>query len=146
MLLLENEVNEVIELSARENLHIKHLIDTIYTYLPEGKPLVDTKDMITPILNLDSETFIAELIREKIYLFTKEEVPYQTSVSIDEIANRKNGTLYVRATIHVTKERYKKMLIGEGGRKIKQIGTVTRKELSIATNRKVYMELKVEAE
>lgn len=143
-LFLESEVDKVVEVSARENLHVKNLIDTIFEYLPEGEPLVDTKDMITPLLNVDSDTFIAELVREKIYLFTKEEVPYQTSISIDEIANRKNGTLYVRATIFVTKERYKKMLIGESGRKIKQIGTVTRKELSAATNRKVYVELHVE--
>jgi GTP-binding protein Era len=144
-LFLENEVNEMIDVSAWENLHIKTLIDAIFSYLPEGEPLVDTKDMVTPILNLNAETFIAELIREKIYLFTSQEVPYQTSVAINEIQNRKNGTLYVKATINVAKERYKKMLIGEGGRKIKQIGTVTRKELSAATNRKVYVELKVES-
>ena len=142
-LFLENEVNVMLDVSAREQLHIKALLDTIFQYLPEGQPLVDTSKMITPIINLDAQTFISEIIREKIYLFTSQEVPYQTAVHVEEITNRKNKSLYIKATIQVAKERYKKMLIGAEGRKIKQIGTVTRKELEIATNRKVYVELNV---
>jgi len=144
-LFLEDEVDEVVEISALYNKHIKKLLDVIYSFLHEGKPIVDTKDMVTPLITIDSKLFIAELIREKIYLFTGQEVPYKTRVEIEEVTERKKGALYVKAIIYTENDRYKKILIGEGGRKIKQIGSVARKELELARNKKVYLDLVVES-
>ena len=99
-----------------------------------------------PALNIDGKIFLAELIREKVFLRTRKEVPYTTTVVIDEIADRDNGMLYVRGRVLTTNDKYKKMLIGEGGRRIKEIGSMSRKELETATNRKVFLDLTVESD
>src|SRR3989338_9292994 len=94
-----------------------------------------------PLLNIDSKIFIAELIREKVFLMMGEEIPYTTTAIVDEITERKNGVMYIKAKILTTDLRYKKMLIGEAGRKIKEIGSYARKEISLATGKKVYLDL-----
>jgi GTP-binding protein Era len=139
---LESEVDTVLEVSAITGVHIKHLLEVIFSYLPEQKALVK-KQKETPLLNIDSKTYISELIREKVFLNTGQEVPYQVKVITDEIKTRKNGTLYIQARLITTNNRYKKMLIGSEGRKIKAIGYQTRKELELSSNKKVYLELTV---
>ena len=80
---------------------------------------------------------------EKAYLFLRKEVPYSLTVEVDEVAERANGTLYVQARILTSDDRYKKMIIGNNGYMIKEIGMATRKELETATRKKVFMELRV---
>jgi GTP-binding protein Era len=125
---------------------VKPLLDKIFEYLPE----VDDKEKYkTPVfagLNLNSRIFIAELIREKVFLMMGEEIPYTVTVIVDEIAERKNNITYIKARILTTNDRYKKMLIGASGRKIKEIGSFARKEIALAINRKVYLDLKVETD
>jgi GTP-binding protein Era len=75
-----------------------------------------------------------------------EEIPYTTTVIVDEITERKNGVLYVKANILTTNDRYRKMLIGASGRKIKEIGSYARKEIALATGKKVYLDLQVETD
>ncbi len=143
---LEEEFPEFFHISALKKTHIKPLLDKIFEYLPE----VDEKEKYnTPVfagLNVDSRIFIAELIREKIFLMMGEEIPYTTTVIVDEITERDNNLTYIRARILTTDNRYKKMLIGEGGRKIKEIGSFARKEIALAINRKVYLDLTVETD
>lgn len=141
---LETEVDDVLEVSALKGTHLKSLISAIYKHLPERDNIVETEGMATPLLNVDSNTFISEIIREKVYLFTGQEVPYQTSVVVDEVTERDNGSLYIRARVLTLNERYRKMLIGSGGRKIKEIGMNARKELALASDKKVFLELTVE--
>lgn len=141
---VEDEVDKTLEVSALFEKHIKTLLDTIFTYLPEQEPLVDTKDMVTPLLNIDSRVFIAELIREKVYLSTGEEVPYKVRVETDEVEEKNNNMLYIKARILVPNDHYKRMLIGKQGRKIKQLGVKARKELELATNSHIYLDLSVE--
>lgn len=141
---LEEEVDEVIEVSALKRKNLKNLLNAIFELLPEKEAQIPEEEHKTPLLNMDSKTFIAEIIREKVYLFMGEEIPYQTRVVVDEIKTRDNGTLYVKAKIITTNNRYKKMLIGKNGRKIKQIGSVSRKELELARDKKVYLDLTVE--
>lgn len=141
---LEEEVDEVVEVSALKRKNLKNLLDAIFKLLPEKEAQISQKEHKTPLLNIDSKTFIAEIIREKIYLFMGEEIPYQTRVVVDEIKTRDNGTLYIKAKIITTNSRYKKMLIGRNGRKIKQIGSVARKELELSRNEKVFLDLTVE--
>lgn len=144
---LEEEFDTVVEISALERLHLKALLNEIFDKLPEReKPIVDSKEYVYPALNMDSSTFLAELIREKVFLRTRTEVPYTTTVVIDEIADRKNGMLIVKARILTTDDKYKKIIIGAGGRRIKEIGSMARKELETATNRKVYLDLMVETD
>lgn len=143
---IEDEVDMVVNISALKRKNLNILLDTIFEHLPEGEPLVDAKTLVQPVLNVDSKMFIAELIREKVYLMTRKELPYTVTVIVDEIAEREFGLLVVKARILTTADRYKVMLIGLGGRRIKEIGSYARKELELAANKKVYLDLKVETD
>ena len=145
---LEEEFKDVFQISAINKMHIKPLLDKIFEYLPEKN--VDSEelppDLVYPILNLDSKIFISELIREKIFLMMGEEIPYTTTVMVDQITERKNGTTYIKARILTTNDRYKRMLIGKGGQKIKEIGSYARKEIALAINKKVFLDLNIEVD
>jgi GTP-binding protein Era len=140
---LEEEFPNFFYISGINKTHVKPLLDKIFEYLPE----VDEKEKYkTPVfagLNIDSRIFIAELIREKVFLMMGEEIPYTTTAIVDEIIERTDELTYIKARILTTTDRYKKMLIGEGGRKIKEIGSFARKEIALAINRKVFLDLKI---
>ena len=142
---LEEEFDKIFYISALERQHLKPLVDKIFELLPEEnkRRLNIPKSNIYPAINIDSKIFIAELIREKVFLMMNEEVPYTTMVLVSEIAERDNGITYIRAEILTTNNRYKKMLIGKGGRRIKEIGSYARKEISLAISKKVYLDLTV---
>lgn len=143
---LEEEFPWIFKISALKGLHIKPLIKKIFEFLKEKK---EEKENITsgfPVLNLDAKTFLSEIIREKIFLQTHKNIPYQTTVVIDEIIERSEKLIVIKARILVSDEKYKGILIGKKGEKIKQIGMMARKELEIATNKKVYLELTVETD
>lgn len=143
---MEEEFNKVIEISGMFKSNINLLLDAIFEFLPEQEKLVDNENRPTPVLNLDSKTFISEIIREKAYLFLRKEVPYTISVEVDEITEHDGGVSYIKARIITTDDRYKKMIIGEKGRMIKEIGTASRKELETATNNRFYIDLRVETD
>jgi len=143
---LEEEVSEVHYLSAINRTHLKPLLDSLFAKANRGYPLVNKDNHQYPALNLNSKIFIEELIREKVYLFTREEVPYKTGVRVLEIVERKNKTLYVKAVVLTSDKRYKKMLIGKGGRMIKEIGMAARKELELSRGKKVYLDLSVDTD
>jgi len=143
---LEEEFNAVVEISAFEHKNIPNLMDAIFELLPEGKAIVDTTTMAQPALNLDSKTYIAEIIREKAFLFLRRELPYTLTTAVDEMTERPNGTLYIRARILTSADRYKAMIVGKGGVMVKEISMAARKELETASNKKVYLELTVETD
>lgn len=141
---LEEEFNQTLMVSALYHRNLNLLIDAIFEYLPEGEKIADTSTLSSRALNIDSKTFLAEIIREKAYLFLRRELPYTLMVKIEEVTERKNGTLFIKALIITNAQRYKKMIIGEKGRMIKEIGMAARKELETASNKKVYLDLTVE--
>lgn len=143
---LRDEFENVFEISALRKKHIKPLMDKIFELLPKTKGKQLAEKPIYPLLNIDSSTFISELIREKVYLMMGEEIPYTTTVVVDEITERNTGLTYIKARILTINDRYKKMLIGAGGRKIKEIGAYARKEISLAINKKVYLDLMIEVD
>ena len=144
---LEDEFQYVFQISGLNKTHVKPLLDKIFEVIPEGKGIEEIPpDLKYPVLNFDSKIFISELIREKVFLMMGEEIPYRTTVIVDEIAERKNGITYIKARILATDDRYKKMLIGAAGRKIKEIGSYARKEIALAINKKVYLDLTIETD
>lgn len=144
---LEDEFKYVFQISAINKTHLKPLLDKIFELIQENKKSEEIPpDLIYPVLNIDSKTFISELIREKIFLMMGEEIPYKTTVLVDEISERNNGITYIKARILTTNNRYKKMLIGAGARKIKEIGSYARKDIALAINKKVYLDLTVETD
>lgn len=143
---LEDEFPNVFEISAINKTNCKPLIDKIFELIPAGGKLNIPEGLVYPIINIDSRLFISELIREKIFLMMGEEIPYRTMVVVDQIKERDDHLMYIKARILVTEDRYKGMLIGAGGRKIKEIGSYARKEISLAINKKVYLEVNVETD
>ncbi|MBI5731739.1 MAG: GTPase Era [Candidatus Magasanikbacteria bacterium] len=138
---LQDEFDALIEVSALKSKNIKSLIPLIFEYLKEGEPLYPP-DSIT---NIDQKFFISELVREKIFHTMGDEVPYTAMVETEKIED-KGGILVITAVILTTAPRYRKMLIGAGGRKIKEMGTTARKELEIILNRKIFLDLRVEVD
>ena len=137
-----DEFDEVIEVSALKERNLKALIEAIFERLPLGEPLYP-EHQLTDVSN---EFWFAELIREKVFMAMHDEIPYRTSVRVDEIANRPDGTLYLKAVILTTEPKYKKMLIGAGARTVKRIGQNARKELELVMGRKVFLDLEVVVE
>lgn len=142
---MEEEFDSVVRVSALKPLNLGSIPAEIFKYLPDGEPIVDKADLAIPALNLTSQLHMEELIREKAFLTLRKEVPYHVKVVVDELSERDNGNMYVKARI-VTEPRYKKMIIGTGGERIRQIGSMTRKELEVSTGKKFYIDLTVEVE
>ena len=128
----------VVPLSARTGDGLLRLVEEILQALPEG-PAYFPEDTMTD----GSERFIAaEIIREKIILLTRQEIPYATAVVVDafkEDAPRR--LLRIQATIHVEKDSQKGILIGKKGAMLKEIGTKARLDLEQFFNARVYLEL-----
>lgn len=138
---LSEYFNQTVEISAEKNKHIKGLVEKIYSYLKEGEPLYP-KEQVT---NLDQKMFIEELIREKIFHTMGDEVPYTTTVVVESIEDKPEIKV-IRAVILTLNVRYRRMIIGAGARKIKEIGSTVRKELEIIMNKKIYLDLRVEVD
>lgn len=143
---MEEEFEAVVEVSAFARKNLGHLLEVLFEFLPEGKPMVNTSSLPQPGLNINSKTFLSEIIREKAFLFLRREVPYSLTAVVDETIERDNGVLYIKARILTSADRYKSMIIGKDGRMIKEISMAARKELETATNKKVYLELTVETD
>lgn len=138
---LNTDFVQTIEISALKNRHLKTLIQAIFDYLPEGEPLYP----LDQISNIDDRFFFSELIREKIFNTMGDEVPYTATVRIENIEDKKD-VLVITATVLTIDSRYRKMIIGQGARKIKEIGSTVRKELEVILNRRVYLDLRVEVD
>jgi len=146
---MEEEFKDFFPISGINRQHVKPLLDKIFSLLPKmslNKNQEDDLNSNYPLLNLDSKIFIAELIREKVFLMMGKEIPYRSTVIVEEITERNEKLTYIKAKILTTEDRYKKMLIGAGGRKIKEIGAYARKEIALATSKKIYLDLTVETD
>ena len=132
---------EIVPISAAEGDNCDRLLDMIVRTLPEHPayfPADATSDQ--------PETFwVAEVIREKVFQLTHEEVPYATAVRVEELAERERPErLYIRATIFVEQDSQKGIMIGKRGAMLKRIGTAARRELEGFFGIGVYLELRVE--
>jgi GTP-binding protein Era len=146
---LEEEFDRVITVSAIKEKNIKGLISYIFELLPikKNKELEYDIGLMEnnkkPKIGMNSREYVSEIIREKAYLFLREEVPYSVDIRVNEIIDKKKLIL-IKATILTTADRYKKMIIGRSGKKIKEIGYNARKELELMSGRKIFLEMTVE--
>lgn len=129
-----------VEVSALRGQNLKELKTAIFERLQEGEPYFPEFQLT----NMPNEEWLAELIREKLFLRLREEVPYSVHVEIDAVQQRNDGTLYVSARILTNVERYQQMIIGRGGQGIKEIGQSVRRELEGIMDRKVFLDLHVD--
>lgn len=134
----EENFDAMFKLSALRASHIQPLRERVMEYMPEGEEMYPN-DQLT---NLDHYFWIAEIIREKVFSIFDKEVPYSITVEVDDVEEKKEITV-IKARILTNEDRYKRIIIGQKGRKIKEIGQMARKELEQATNQKIFLELEV---
>ena len=127
---------KIIPISARETRYKEEIVKNILELLPEGEKFYN-EDEIT---DLSTRFFVAELIREKIYELFEEEIPYQTAVIVQEF-KEKTTLVKIRAEIIVYRETQKAIMLGEGGKMIRKLGTTSREEIEKFLNQKVFLEL-----
>ncbi len=128
----------IIPVSAILGAQLEELIEAMEALLPKGPPLFP-EDTLTDL----PERFIAaEMIREKVFRLTGQEIPYSTAVTIESFSEKKKGSLVkIHATIHVERASQKGMIIGKNGSKLKMIGTEARKEIEQMVGTKVFLKL-----
>jgi GTPase len=130
---------EVFPVSALAGDGVPELVDHLASLLPEGPFLYPVED----ISDQSERVRVAELIREQALLRTREEVPHAVEVEVDEIEEREDGLVEVRAHVWADTESQKGILIGAGGKMVKAIGTAARKEISVALGCPVHLDLTV---
>jgi GTP-binding protein Era len=126
----------IVPVSAAKGTALTSLVAEVRALLPESPPLYDADE----ITDRDERFLAAEFVREKIFRLLGEEVPYQTTVAIEEF--RHDGELRrIRATIFVDRDNQRAILIGVGGAKMKEIGSAARADLERLFGGKVFLEL-----
>lgn len=126
----------LIGISALKKTGLKELIAAILQLLPESPPFFEGDEMT----DLPTRFFCAEMIREKIFYLYQEEIPYHTTVIVNEF-KEKSTLVKIAADIIVNRETQKGILLGEGGKMIKQLGTDARKDIEQFLGQKVFLEL-----
>ena len=129
---------EVIIVSALKKQGLDILMQRILHYLPEGHPFYEGDDLS----DMPTKFFVSELIREKIFMLFQEELPYHTAVLVQEF-KEKSTLIKITADIIVQRETQKGIILGEGGKMIKQLGTLARKDIEEFLGSKVFLELYV---
>lgn len=132
--------SDLVPISATRHTNIDRALEVIISHLPEGSPLFPP-EMLT---DRPLEFLVAELIREKIFNLTYQEIPYSSAVVVEEIREREDKPLVeIYAKIFVAKDSQKGIVIGSGGQKLKEIGKQARMELEAMLGKKVFLSLEV---
>ena len=128
----------IIPVSAKHGTQVEKLLETMETLLPKGPSFFPT-DTIT---DLPERFIVAEMVRERVFRLTGQEIPYSTSVTVDSFSREKKGALVkIHATIHVEHDSQKGIIIGKNGSKLKKIGEEARKEIEQMVDSKVFLKL-----
>ena len=129
---------EIIPLSAMKNNNVKELIKVLKQYLPDGEKMFE-EDLYT---NSSERFMVSEIIREKVFLKTEQEVPHSLTCVVEEMKFSRSSVSVI-ASIIVDRDSLKKIIIGAHGSKIKEIGMEARKDVEKLLDKKVYLELYV---
>ena len=127
----------IIPMSAKNGTNIDLLLENVMKRLPQGEHMF-ADDQIT---NKSSRFLASELVREKVMRQLGDELPYQMTVEIEEFKTDQRGTLHISALMMVERQGQKKILIGENGERIKNIGREARLEMERAFDAKVMLNL-----
>jgi GTPase len=126
----------VLPVSALMKSNLDELMRMITGLLTEGEPFFAEDEMT----DLSERFFVGEIVREKIYELFEEEIPYQATVLVHEF-KQKSSLLKIGANIIVQRDTQKSIIIGEGGKMIKKIGSEARKDIEKFVGQKVFLEL-----
>jgi GTPase len=133
----------IVPVSAETGDGIERLEQLLLEQLPESDPIYP-EDFLT---DQPERTFVSEIVREKVLLHTRNELPFTTAVIVDQFdESERERMLRLYCTIYVETESQKPIIIGRGGAMIKQIGTEARKEMEAFFDTKVYLDLRVKVD
>ncbi|MCS5343871.1 GTPase Era [Staphylococcus aureus] len=136
------DFTEIVPISALEGLNVDHFIDVLKTYLPEG-PKYYPDDQIS---DHPEQFVVGEIIREKILHLTSEEIPHAIGVNVDRMVKESEDRVHIEATIYVERDSQKGIVIGKGGKKLKEVGKRARRDIEMLLGSKVYLELWVKVQ
>ena len=128
---------ELIPMSATKGIGLDDVVETTSKYLPIAPPLfpADVK------CDRPTEFLVSELIREKVFQFVHQEIPYSVAVRVRSMTEREDGLVEVDAEVLVERESQKGILVGKGGQMIKRIGASARKDIESLLGSKVFLRL-----
>jgi GTPase len=132
-------IDEIFPISARKGTGLEPLISRLAELVPEGPFMYEPEQRS----DLPSEVLLAELIREQVLRRTRDELPHAVEVQVSEVAHREDGVVEVHAHVWAETDSQKKILIGSGGSKIKEVGTAARVELERELGGRVFLDLQV---
>jgi len=127
---------EWIGISVTADKNVDKLLELILKYLKEGQPFYDQEDLT----DLPTKFFVGEIVREKIFELFEQEIPYDTTVMVNEF-KEKTSLVKIQADIIVQRESQKAIILGEGGKMIKQVGSLARKDIEEFLGQKIFLEL-----
>jgi len=127
---------KVVAIAALKQSNLQELLAAIVDLLPEGDAFYNDEDLT----DLPTRFFVGEMVREKIYELFGDEIPYHATVLVNEF-KEKDTLTKIQADIIVQRETQKAILIGEGGKMIKKIGSLARTDIESFLQRKVFLEL-----
>ena len=130
---------EIFSLSATEGLNVEPLMEAVVGLLPPG-PRYFPEGAVT---DYPESLILAEYIREKALLALREEVPHAIAVEIDEVERKGSEVTIVYGIIHVERASQRMIVLGKGGKTIKQIGTEARRNVERLLDARIYLDLKV---
>ncbi|MCJ7652578.1 MAG: GTPase Era [Actinobacteria bacterium] len=134
---------EVIPVSSKLGVNTTELVDVLDKFMPPG-PMYFSPDTVS---DQPERVLIAELVREKALELTRDEVPHSVAVIVEQVAPREGGELVdVEAVIYVERESQKGIIVGKGGRMVKEIGTRARKDIEPLLGSKIFLDLRVKVE
>ena len=132
-------VQNCIVFSAKTGESVPEVFAALSANLPEGVKYYDAEQ----VTDLYERDIVIDLVREAVLNLLQDEVPHAVGVRLDEYTGEGETFARIHATLMVERESQKAIVIGQGGKMIKQIGTLARREIEALTGRKVYLELKV---
>ena len=136
------DFTDVIPISALEGLNVDHFIDVLKSFLPEGPKYYPDNQ----ISDHPEQFVVSEIIREKILHLTSEEIPHAIGVNVDRMIKEDEDRVRIEATIYVERDSQKGIVIGKGGKKLKEVGKRARRDIEMLLGSKVYLELWVKVQ
>lgn len=128
----------VIPISARHGTQTEALLEKMIACLPEGPPYFPSETLT----DLPEKFIAAEMIREKVFRLTGQEIPYATAVTVESFTEENDGRLIrIHAVIHLERDSQKGIVIGKKGAKLKQIGEAARKDIERMVGTRVFLKL-----
>ena len=135
----KHDFDEVIPISALKNYQLDVLLDAVVERLPLGRPFYP-REMIS---EQPERFFVAEIIREKIFQLYRQEIPYSTQVNVVSFEERDDEKDFIDAEIVVERDSQKGILIGKGGKALKKVGSLARKDIEQFLDSEVFLQLHV---